>query len=459
MRRIAICIAVFAVPWLGSAAHAATVFQINGGGDGHGIGMSQYGAYGYALHGKSYSFILAHYFRGTSLGTANPSQTVGVLLGVGSASFSGASAAGTLRLKPGTTYTVRPQADGSLVLYTSGGKKVARFASLLRVTGSGPLTAGGYGSYRGALEFRAVGSAVQTVNAVALDDYVRGVIAAEMPSSWPAAALEAQAVAARTYAIASNVNGDGYQLYSDARSQMYGGVAAETVSTDAAVAATPGQIVTYQGAPATTYFFSSSGGHTENIENVWLGLSPEPWLKGVRDPYDAAGGDPYHRWSVRMTMAAATGKLGSLVKGTLRGVLVTKRGVSPRVVTAVVVGTGGSTNVTGPQLQSAFGLLSTYMRFTTISMARDAGSGSGPAARGSSLRAVAASRIPGVSGDVFPAVAGARITLERLTPHHGWRALRRVGVAPTRAYDFALVDSGHYRVIYDQVAGPTVSVG
>ena len=115
---------------------------------------------------------------------------------------------------------------------------------------------------------------MQTVNAVGLDDYVRGVVAAEMPSSWAAAALEAQAVAARTYAITTDVGGNGYDLYPDTRSQMYGGVEAETPATDAAVAATGGQIVTYDGKPAVTYFFASSGGHTESIQNVWAGATP-----------------------------------------------------------------------------------------------------------------------------------------------------------------------------------------
>ena len=115
---------------------------------------------------------------------------------------------------------------------------------------------------------------------------------------------------------------------------MYGGVAAETPASDAAVAATRGQIVTYDGAPVVTYFFSSSGGHTENVENVWPGSTPEPWLRGVVDRYDGAGGDPYHRWSYELSMNAAAAKLGSWVKGKLVGIKVTKHGVSPRIITA-----------------------------------------------------------------------------------------------------------------------------
>ena len=77
---------------------------------------------------------------------------------------------------------------------------------------------------------------------------------------------------------------------------MYGGVGAETAATDAAVAATSGQIVTYPGARPSPTSSPAPGGYTENIENVWPGATPEPWLRGVPDPYDAAGDDPYHRW-------------------------------------------------------------------------------------------------------------------------------------------------------------------
>ncbi len=437
-------------------AHAATIFQINGGGNGHGIGMSQYGAYGYALHGKTYQFILGHYYRETGLGRTNPSQPVRVLLATGKAHFSGANQAGSHRLNPSLTYSVRVLANGKLGLFPPTGKKVGQFSSALTVTGPAPLTLAGHGTYRGALQFSVVGGTVQTVNSVGLDDYVRGVVAAEMPAGWPLTALEAQSVAARTYAITDSVNGPGYQLYDDTRSQMYGGVDAETAATNAAVAATSGQIVTYQGSPATTYFFSSSGGHTENIENVWLGDSPEPWLKGVADPYDSAGGqDPYHHWSVRMKLAVAQRKLGGLVQGRLRGIRVIKRGVSPRVVAAEIVGTRGTTQVTGPQLQSLFGLMSTYMRFTTISAA--------------TIRRPPVSRaafehvknpfwaVDTVSGSVYPAPRGALVAIQSSTGK-GWRTVRQVRAGHGGSYAVDLA-AGRYRVLYDQVAGPTVTVG
>ena len=109
---------------------------------------------------------------------------------------------------------------------------------------------------------------LSTINVVGLDDYVRGVVSRESPASWPLEALKAQAVAARTYAITTSKGGDGFDQYADTRSQVYGGVGAETASTDQAVAETAGQVVTYEGAPVVTYFFSTSGGRTEDVENV-----------------------------------------------------------------------------------------------------------------------------------------------------------------------------------------------
>jgi stage II sporulation protein D len=338
---------------------------ISGGGDGHGVGMSQYGAYGYALHGASYQFILAHYYQGTALGTTNPNRIVRVLLATDRASFSGATAAGATALDPAATYSVMALPGGALQIVTASNMPVGpALPAPVTVTGPAPLRVPGRGTYRGWLQFRPFGrSGVETVNAVGLDDYVRGVVAEEMPAGWATQALEAQAVAARTYAITTSVGATGYDVYDDTRSQMYGGVAAETPATDAAVAATTGQVVTYGGQPAVTYFFASSGGFTESVQNAWQGSSPEPWLRAVPDPYDSAGSDPYHHWTVAMTISAAAGKLGSLVKGRLLGITVTRRDPAQRILTATVVGTRGHTNVSGATLAGVFGLPTTYASF------------------------------------------------------------------------------------------------
>ena len=423
-----------------ATAQAASTFFIRGGGDGHGIGMSQYGAYGYALHGADYQTILAHYYQGTALATTNPRQTVRVLLATGAASFSGAASVSgsATRLTPATTYTVTPS-GARLTIATAAGKRVGTFAAPLTVTApthpAGPLTVPSLGSYRGSLQFSPSGGGVQTVDAVGLDDYVRGVVSAEMPASWAAAALEAQAVAARTYAITTTVGGNGYDLYSDTRSQMYGGVRAETPSTNAAVAATSGQIVTYAGKPAATYFFASSGGSTESIQNVWAGATPEPWLRGVPDPYDNVAQNPYHSWGSQMSLAAAARTLGRLVKGSLLGIAVTRHGVSPRIVQAQVVGTRGTSTVTGAQLQGIFGLDDTWATFTSITTTDPGGT---------------------LSGTVFPAPAGGSVTIQSQTGG-AWHTVGPARVSSTGAYS-AQVASGRYRVVDGSLDGPAVTV-
>jgi stage II sporulation protein D len=435
---------------------------IRGGGDGHGIGMSQYGAYGYALHGKGYKFILHHYYRGTALGHTDPRRVVRVLLATGSAAFAGATGAAGKTLNPSATYSVRPLAYGSLGVFDASGKRVARGSAPLTATGPGPLSVAGLGSYRGALEFRPDGSGgVETVEAVGLDDYVRGVISQEVPASWSPEALKTQAVAARTYAITTDVGAGAYNLYPDTRSQMYGGVGAETPSTDAAVAATQGQVVTYNGVPVVTYFFNSSGGHTENIENVWPGATPEPWLRGVPDPYDAAGGDPYHRWGSQMTLAAAAAKLGALVKGSLLGIRVTRHGSSPRILTAEVIGTRGSVSVTGIELQQAFGLLTTYASFTTISSGsmrpnvRPTGVGLQVPGNARVMAAIAARVTPNLTGHVFPGAAGARVSVQA-SSRSRWRTVARGALGRRGGYSISLPGKGVYRVVSGWLAGQAV---
>ena len=145
-----------------------------------------------------------------------------------------------------------------------------------------------------------IAKALQIVDTVALDQYILGVVPGEMPKEWPAAALQAQAVAARSYALASIVKNRDFDLYADPRSQMYYGVAAESPATTAAVKATTDEILTYGGKVATTFYYSSSGGRTASSEDVF-GLAL-PYLQSRPDPWDA--GSPYHRWEPRSFTAA-----------------------------------------------------------------------------------------------------------------------------------------------------------
>ncbi len=199
------------------------------------------------------------------------------------------------------------------------------------------------------------------VRKLPLETYVRGVVGAEMPASWPLAALEAQAVASRTYALTDHAGGSRFDVYADTRSQLFLGTEAQTAQTNAAVAATAGQIVTYAGQPAITYFFASSGGMTEDVQNGFPGAAPQPWLRGVPDPYDEG---PQHAWSVNMSFAAAAARLRGLVRGAFRGIEVLHRGYSPRILDADVLGSAGSTQVSGPELASRLGLYDDWDHFS-----------------------------------------------------------------------------------------------
>ena len=255
-------------------------FTIRGAGFGHGVGMSQYGAYGFAQHGADVRRrSCATTTRARELGTTDPAQTVRVLLqSTGTASFSGASRparASSTRRAPTACAATAPRRS---TCCRPRGKRIATFSAPLQVSGPGRRVAlGGVGQlprHRSSSGPTLFGG-VNAINAVSLEDYVAGVVARESPSSWPAEALKAQAVAARTYAITTSKAGAGFDHYADTRSQVYGGVAAETESTNAAVAATRGQVVTYEGEPVVTFFFSTSGGRTENVENTNVGAGPQ----------------------------------------------------------------------------------------------------------------------------------------------------------------------------------------
>ncbi|HEX8122984.1 MAG TPA: SpoIID/LytB domain-containing protein [Solirubrobacteraceae bacterium] len=463
MRRLippTLLVALLAAP---AGAGAATSLTIKGAGFGHGVGMSQYGAMGFAEHGKGYREILGHYYTRTALGRLDADPTVRVLIqsNRGTVTFNGASRAGSRKLDPGSSYSAAAYGASQVVLRAAGGRKLGTFDAPLRVAGPDgrPVILGGSGAYRGAIELRpAQFGGLNAIDAVGLEDYVRGVVALESPASWPAEALKAQAVAARTYAITTSKNGAGWQHYPDTRSQMFGGVRAETTATDRAVAATRGEVVTYDGKPVTTYFFSTSGGRTENVEFGFPGGDPKPWLKSVDDPYDDVS--PKHRWKIRMSMSAAAGRLGGLLKGSLREIRVVKRGVSPRIVSAEVVGSRGRTSVDGPTLRARFGLDDSWAYFNVAgAKARpqeqpgddvDPGTGATPAAR-------AAARHGGlVSGYFRPARRGGTVVVLRRTSAGIWRVETRTHVDRAGRYRATVGRPGVYRAVLGDVAGPDV---
>ena len=439
---------------LAPAAWAATTWSLRGAGWGHGIGMSQYGAYGYAKHGADYRTILAHYYEGTTLGRRG-NRTVRLLLEPNKTQvlFRGAGSASGRRLDPASLY--RATRNGStVVLRRSNGRVMKRFPGVMTLTGAPRVRLLGTadngvrdGVYRGSFEIRTAGGpGLNAINALQLESYVRGVVPNESPSGWPAPALEAQAVAARTYAITTGVGGLGFDQYADVRSQMYRGYLSETPSTAAAVDSTRGQVVTYGGKAVVSYFFSTSGGYTEDVENVFAGAAPQPWLRGVEDPYDNSS--PYHRWGpYSYSERVFAGKLGGWVKGQFQGLDVLQRGVSPRIVRAEVRGSGGNTDVSGAQLRSRLGLRDTWFYVRRVSSTTSSGmrartvTGSSPTA--------AISGTVSVTRDRF-------VTLQRKA-HGRWAVVVDVPLE-RNSYEIHVRDAGVYRIVSGWATGPALRV-
>ncbi|MGN6558867.1 MAG: SpoIID/LytB domain-containing protein [Solirubrobacterales bacterium] len=348
-------------------ADASVSWVVHGRGFGHGVGLSAYGAYGYALHGKDYRFILGHYYSDTSLGTLQEARVVRVLLGIedGDVGFSDATSACGLRLNPQRSYEAH-RVGNAVKLRSSGGKPLANCGHKLRAAGPGKITIAGYDTYRGALETvptESQAGSLNVVNALALEAYVKGVIPNESPPSWPLEELKAQAVISRSFALTGGVGGNGFDLYADTRSQVYKGLESEYARSNEAAEATRGQVVMYGGHIAETLFSACSGGHTESIQNVFGGPAI-PYLQGVPDPYDYLC--PLHEWTLKFSGPEISAKLGGYLQGRLKKVVITKTGLTPRIIEAKLYGTAGVSTVTGTDLESALSGYSDWMTFQKV---------------------------------------------------------------------------------------------
>ncbi len=349
-----------------AAAQASVSWVVHGRGFGHGVGMSAYGAYGYAKAGKNYRFILGHYYRGTTIGTLEKPRVVRVLLDIepGDVEFSGATSACGKTLDPARDYEAH-RVGKTVKLRSSGGKPLANCGRKLRAAGRGKIAIADHGTYRGALETVPTESdagSLNIVNALALEQYVKGVMPNEVPPSWPTEELKAQALAVRSIALTGDVGGNGFDLYSDTRSQVYEGLESEYDRTNQAVDATRGQVVMYGSDVAQTLYSACSGGHTESAVNVFG--SPVPYLVGVPDPYDYYC--PLHKWTLDFSGPEISSRLGGYLQGKLKQVVITKTGVSPRIISAKLVGTGGTTTVSGSELSVALGGYDTWMSFEKV---------------------------------------------------------------------------------------------
>lgn len=211
--------------------------------------------------------------------------------------------------------------------------------------------------YRGKVRLARTSTGLTAINHVDLEMYLASVIGKEMYVSWPQAALQAQAVASRSYALykIQRQQNKLFDLLSTTTSQVYGGVEGEAPSTLEAVAATEGQVLTHSGKIIEAVFHSSSGGHTENSEHVWM--SAVPYLRGVPD-YDHEA--PVYQWQINFTASQLRQRLPGV--GNIRALIPVQTSPTGRVKKLRVQGDAGSQTISGRQLRKSLGLKSTLFQ-------------------------------------------------------------------------------------------------
>ncbi|WP_071517890.1 SpoIID/LytB domain-containing protein [Geitlerinema sp. PCC 9228] len=213
--------------------------------------------------------------------------------------------------------------------------------------------------YRGEAILVPTGNGVTAINYVELEDYLASVVGGEVPTNWPVEALKAQAVAARSYALYKRRHQSNalYDLEDTTASQVYKGLESETNTTRHAVTATEGQVLTYNHRIIEAVFHSSSGGHTENVEDVWS--SPRPYLVGVQD-FDR--GAPVFQWTEVLSQSDINRK----ISGIGQILSMTPEATTPqgRVSTMRIEGSQGSKVVDGDELRRILDLRSSL--FTVV---------------------------------------------------------------------------------------------
>lgn len=221
--------------------------------------------------------------------------------------------------------------------------------------------------YRGYVYLQISNNNSYVINRVNIEDYLKGVVPAEMPASFHIEALKAQAVAARTYALSRIREKNIFDVTATPLTQVYLGIDRENQKTTLAVEQTKDEVITYNGRIIEALYHSTSGGHTENNENVWFSV-PYPYLRGVISPYEDKS--PHFSWTQTFTnyriqmLFKRYFKQNNLYDiGEILGFEILRRGVSPRVVEIKVIGMYDEIILTGPQFQSILGLKSTWFDF------------------------------------------------------------------------------------------------
>jgi SpoIID/LytB domain protein len=361
------------------------IFAIAGHGFGHGIGMSQYGAFGAAQQGLSAGQILSFYYPGTTqqqVGdpairvhlTAYDSTGITVGTPAGQPMTVTDQVTGTAATGPSTLYKIQVDATVLHILFLDPADQTWKpFVVGSSGDTAGPVTFSTPGGvrmyagdgtsrqYRGSIRIvRISATTAAAVNLVDMQGYLYGVVPREMPDSWVLpAALQAQAVAARSYALSVATPAAAWDICDTTACQVYGGqalVAANGTVTviegphaSPAVDATNGIALYYQGAPAFTQFSASNGGE----------VSPgsRPYLLAEADPYDTTSIDPNHDWTAQVTAASLQAAYPAV--GTVQGLQVTARDgagdFGGRVLAVQLIGSSGSVNVS-----TTLGLRSNY---------------------------------------------------------------------------------------------------
>ncbi len=385
--------------WPTAVTTLGTTVRFYGLGYGHGVGLSQYGAKGRAQAGQTAEQILAAYFKGAVPSTTSGARAIRVLVLNAFPAPSGAplvlygrggtwGLTGTDHVFPAnaklqawrTTKTVDGVATTTWqVKVTDAGGAVLYGAPILGKPYLTPLEpstylqvdsrTSRYDTYRGRLRLILRASSVSVVNRLGLDQYLRGVVPAEMPVTWPREALRAQVIAARSFAVRDlNPTTGTYDTFDDTRSQIYRGIGGERAASDALIAAEPGAVITSGGTVVNAFFFSTGGGATENNEYVFVRSGGRPgttrvaYLRGIIDrspdgiPYDAVA--PYFDWTTtrlsRSQLSAMLARdtrtnVGSLTKLDLR-----RRGVSGRLYQVVLYGSAGSKTVSAATFRTVY---------------------------------------------------------------------------------------------------------
>jgi SpoIID/LytB domain protein len=357
---------------------SASALTITTSGWGHGRGMSQYGAQGAAKQGLKHAEILGFYYPGTKLEKLKKDDTIRVWITADTDNKVHVYAAKGLRVRDskGTTFTLptgknyskwRLSRSGSkTVLYHRNAKgKYVKYAKKLKLDPkqqwafenptSGKVKlylASGNRTYRGSLALGFHGKGARTVNHVSMEDYLRSVVPSEMPASWHTQALQAQTVAARSYAARYRANLGGKQVYdicNTASCQVYKGTMTEHGNTDKAVKATAGKVLTYKGQYAWTEFSSSNGGYSV--------AGPNDYIIAQKDPYDAAMKQIRDTTIKTSKIEAKYPKIGKLKSITLQR---DGKGLwGGRVTQVTLTGSKASQKIAGTSFKSALGLRET----------------------------------------------------------------------------------------------------